>query len=67
MKAHDFREMSLKELKEKIDGLEEEHFNLRFQDKMGQLSNPLQLRMIRRDVARAHTILSEKKRETALS
>jgi large subunit ribosomal protein L29 len=67
MKAQQLRELSIDELKEKIESLEEEHFNLRFQARMGQLSNPLQLRIIRRDIARAYTILSERNREKALS
>jgi large subunit ribosomal protein L29 len=67
MKAQQLRELSAAELAEKIEGLEEEHFNLRFQARMGQLGNPLQLRMVRRDIARAYTILAEKKRENALS
>jgi large subunit ribosomal protein L29 len=62
MKANEIRELSVEEILKKVDGLEEEFFNLRFQAKMGQLTNPLQLRYIRRDIARAKTILNEKKR-----
>ena len=39
---------------------EEELFNLRFQAKMGQLSNPLRLRIVRHDIARVKTLISEK-------
>ncbi len=60
MKSNEFRDLSEKEILEKIDSLEEEFFNLRFQAKMGQLSNPIQLRMIKKDIARAKTILKEK-------
>jgi large subunit ribosomal protein L29 len=60
MKANEIRELSAEEIVKKIDGLEEEHFNLRFQARMGQLTNPLQLRYIKRDIARAKTILGEK-------
>ncbi len=60
MKAKEIRELSVEEIAKKIDGMEEELFNLRFQAKMGQLSNPLQLRLVRRDIARAKTILNEK-------
>jgi large subunit ribosomal protein L29 len=67
MKAQQLRELSVEELKEKIESLEEEHFNLRFQARMGQLGNPLQLRIVRRDIARAYTILAEKNRANALS
>jgi large subunit ribosomal protein L29 len=60
MKAKELRELSKQEVTKKIDEWEEELFNLRFQAKMGQLSNPLQLRSVRRDIARAKTILNTK-------
>jgi large subunit ribosomal protein L29 len=62
IKASEIRELSEGEIENKVDSLEEEFFNLRFQAKMGQLTNPLQLRYIKRDIARAKTILGEKKR-----
>jgi len=60
--AKEIRELSPGEIEKKVDSLEEEFFNLRFQAKMGQLTNPLQLRYIKRDIARAKTILTEKKK-----
>jgi large subunit ribosomal protein L29 len=60
MKASELRSLSSSEITEKVGGIEEEIFNLRFQSRTGQLSNPLQLRMLRRDVARARTVLREK-------
>jgi len=60
MKAKEIRDLSLEEMNKKIDLYEEELFNLRFQAKMGQLANPLQLRLIRKDIARINTILKEK-------
>ncbi len=62
MKTHDLRQLSVKELSEKAASLEEEVFNLRFQAKMGQLSNPLRLRIVRKDIARTKTIITEKQR-----
>lgn len=61
MKAKEIRELSGDELVKKIDGWEEELFNLRFQAKMGQLANALQLRFIHRNIARAKTVLNEKR------
>ncbi len=61
----EIRELSPEEIVKKVDSLEEEFFNLRFQAKMGQLTNPLQLRYIKRDIARAKTILNEKNRTAA--
>lgn len=65
MKASELRELSIEELKEKVSSFEEEQFNLRFQAKLGQLSNPVRMRLLRRDTARAMTVLQEKKREAA--
>lgn len=62
LKARDLRVMTIKDLGEKAAGLEEELFNLRFQASMGQLSNPLRLRIVRKDAARVKTVLGEKKR-----
>lgn len=63
MKASELRELAAREIRDKIGGYEEELFNLRFQARMGQLSNPVQLRMLRKEIARAHTVLTEKLRE----
>jgi large subunit ribosomal protein L29 len=59
-KARDLRQLTAKELSEKAAGMEEELFNLRFQASMGQLSNPLRLRIVRKDAARVKTLLGEK-------
>ena len=59
MKITEIRPLSI--LKEKALALDEELFNLRFQEKMGQLSNPVRLRIVRRDIARIKTLIAEKK------
>ena len=59
MKVKEIRNLSREDVVKKIGELEEELFNLRFQAKMGQLANPLQLRMVRRSLARAKTVLGE--------
>ncbi len=60
MKAAELRDMSVDSLKDKLNELEENYFNLRFQAELGQLENPLQLRNVRRDIARTKTIINEK-------
>ncbi|WP_018131288.1 50S ribosomal protein L29 [Effusibacillus pohliae] len=60
MKAKDFREMSTAEIQHKINALKEELFNLRFQLATGQLENPMRIREVRKDIARAKTILRER-------
>ncbi|MFP4416121.1 MAG: 50S ribosomal protein L29 [Chitinispirillaceae bacterium] len=67
MKANELRDLPVSEIEGKIAAWEEELFNLRFQAKMGQLSNPLRMPMVKRDIARAKTIINEKKRTPAES
>jgi ribosomal protein L29 len=67
MKMHEIKQLALRELQEKSAVLEEELFNLRFQAKTGQLSNPVRLRIVRRDIARVKTLLGDKARAAASS
>jgi len=60
MKAHDMREMTLDELQVHHDSMIDELINLRIKLAMRQLDNPLRVRHLRREVARAKTILREK-------
>ena len=59
MKASDIREMSADDIRARINELEEERFRLKFRAATETLENPLQLRFIRRDIARLNTILRE--------
>lgn len=59
MKATEFREMSHAEVKVRLDELMEESFNLRFQHVASQLSSPIRLRQVRREIALVRTILNE--------
>jgi large subunit ribosomal protein L29 len=60
MKAKEIQDLSMDEIVKKVGTWEEELFNLRFQAKLGQLANPLQLRLVRRDIARAKTVIRQK-------
>jgi len=59
MKVKELRNLSRDEVAKKVLEQEEELFNLRFQAKMGQLANGLQLRYVRRSIARAKTIMAQ--------
>ena len=59
MKASELREQSVEELSARLEELEEESFNLRFQHTLGQLSSPIRLRQVRREIARVRTLLHE--------
>ena len=59
MKVSELREMSADEVKSRLEELHEEAFNLRFQHVSGQLTTPIRLGEVRRDIAKAHTVLKE--------
>lgn len=65
MKAEILREYSDLELKEKLAELKNELFNLRFQLATGQLDNPLQIKFVKRDIARAKTVIRERELNAA--
>ena len=57
MKASELRQMSVEEIRSRIEDLYEESFNLRFQHVSSQLTSPIRLRQVWRDIAKAHTLL----------
>lgn len=59
-RANELRDLSPEELQVKAADLKKELFNLRFQQAMGQIENPMRLRLLRKEIARAKTILKEK-------
>jgi large subunit ribosomal protein L29 len=56
-KIHDLTDA---ELNEKYNSLKNELFNLRFQQTTGQLKNPLQIRTVKKDIARVLTVIKER-------
>ena len=58
--AKELRDLSSDELQTKAADLKKEMFNLRFQQAMGQIDNPMRLRTLRRDIAKTKTVLKEK-------
>ena len=62
MKASELHQMTAEELKATLSELKEDYFKLRIRRATEELPNPLRLRILRRDIARAVTILKEKER-----
>jgi large subunit ribosomal protein L29 len=60
MKTTEIREMSVEDLKAKVEELTTEQFNLRFRSATESIENPMRFRAIRRDIARLQTILRER-------
>ena len=59
-RASMFHDLTDAELRTKLADLREELFNLRFQHATGQLKNPLILNTLKKDIARAMTIIKER-------
>jgi large subunit ribosomal protein L29 len=60
MKAPEIRELTVDELRTRVQDLDDQIFRLRIQKSMGQLEAPAKVREVRRDLARIKTILREK-------
>ena len=65
MKASDLRAKDVAALEQEVKDLLKAHFGLRMQKGTQQLTNVASLRQTRRDIARAKTILAEKKKGAA--
>jgi large subunit ribosomal protein L29 len=61
-KPEALRESKTEELEQQLAVLAEERFRLGFKRATEAIPNPLQLRTIRREIARIKTILAERKR-----
>jgi large subunit ribosomal protein L29 len=62
MKASELRSKDVAALEKEVSDLLKAHFGLRMQRATQQLTNNSQLGKTKRDIARAKTILAEKKR-----
>jgi large subunit ribosomal protein L29 len=53
-------DMGTEELSAHLEELQAELFNLKFRNRMRQLDNPLQIRHVRKQIARAMTLLGQR-------
>ena len=60
MKAAELRALGADELGAKARDLTDQLFRLRIQKSMGQLEAPAKVRLVRRDLARVKTILTQR-------
>ena len=61
MKASELRDLGIQELDAKATELRGELFNVRMRKETGQLESTAKIKQLRRDIARAETILREKR------
>jgi len=57
MKTTELRDMTGNELVQKLGDLKKELFNLRFQNAVNQLENPMRLNAVKKDIARVKTFI----------
>ena len=53
------RSLEVDDMEAKVKSIEEELFNLRFRNAMKQLENPLEIRNLRKDLARLKTVIRQ--------
>ncbi len=56
MKASEIRKLSAAEMDAKLAELKKELFNLRFQQAVNQLDNPMRISAVKKDIARIMTV-----------
>ncbi|MBR3816183.1 MAG: 50S ribosomal protein L29 [Clostridia bacterium] len=56
MKASEIRKLSAAEMDAKLAELKKELFNLRFQQAVNQLDNPMRISAVKKDIARIKTV-----------
>ncbi|MGN0485833.1 MAG: 50S ribosomal protein L29 [Acutalibacteraceae bacterium] len=59
MKAKEIRKLSAAEMDAKLAELKKELFNLRFQQAVNQLDNPMRINAVKKDIARIKTVQRE--------
>ncbi|MCS7312393.1 MAG: 50S ribosomal protein L29 [Acidobacteria bacterium] len=62
MKAQELRQHTVDELRKMAQDLRDRLFRLRLKHKIGQLDDRMEIRRLRRDLARVLTVLHEKQR-----
>jgi large subunit ribosomal protein L29 len=60
MKFTEIKDLSVAELKKKRTGLSQELFEAKIKNSMGQLPNPIEIRNLRKDIARINTAIIKK-------
>lgn len=62
-KTSEIRELSNEELTARLRDLKQESLNLRLQQATGQLENTARRRLVRREIARVQTILTQRRQQ----
>ncbi len=64
MKAADIRELSVEDIKAKLEEESANYEKLKLSHKMAHIENPIQLRTMRKNIARLNTVLTSKLKQS---
>jgi large subunit ribosomal protein L29 len=64
-KINEMRQLDISEMQEKIEALEKELYNLRYQASTSQVEKPHRIKEVRREIAVYKTIIREKESANA--
>ncbi len=59
-KINEYKNMSVEQLQKELKELKNELFKLRFQHSLKGLDNPKKLTLVKKEIARVNTVLTEK-------
>lgn len=60
MKYSEIKDMTVEELRRKRATMKSDLFEVKMKHALGQVNNPLQIRSLRKDIARVNTAISQK-------
>lgn len=60
MKFNEIKDLTVEELRKRLATKKTDLFEIRMKHCLGQVTNPLEIRTTRRDIAKVHTALSQK-------
>lgn len=63
MKANKIREKTVVEIQQELNENRQKLFQLKFENSVGKLKNPMKIAQLRHDIARMETVLNEKRVE----
>ena len=59
-KINEYNNMSVEDLQKELKALKSELFKLRFQHALNGLSNPKQITLVKKNIARVNTVITKK-------
>ena len=60
MKFAEIKDLTVEELRKRMGSMREELFETKMKHKLGQVASPMDVRKVRRDIARVKTALNQK-------